>query len=210
MDLRDALSIPAVHPAFVGIIVGSRSYVVELANIRAGERVLDLGCGPADVVACLPEGVDYVGIDVSGEYIAAARKRFGGARARFVRAALRDFVADEPAAFDLVLGYGVLHHVDDVEAAGAFDVARQALRPDGRMVTIDPCLIDGQPPLARWLVQKDRGQFVRTPAAYEEIARRSFGSVDGKVRHDLLRIPYTLFVMRSSKPSWPPKAGVPE
>lgn len=198
MDLRAVLSVPAIYRAFVNLVVGDYRYVVELAGIRAGERVLDLGCGPADVVAFLPDGVDYVGIDVSADYVEAARQRFG-ARGRFVCAALKDVAADERDAFDVVLGHGVLHHVDDGEATSAFALARDVLRSDGRMVTIDPCLVDDQPRLARWLVKKDRGQFVRSPAAYEALARTAFARVEGEVRHDLLRIPYTHFIMRSRK-----------
>jgi SAM-dependent methyltransferase len=195
MDLRAALSVPAIYRAFVRAVVGDYRYVVELAQIRAGQRVLDLGCGPADVAEFMPEGVDYVGIDISEEYIAAARARFGD-RHRFVCAPLRDVDAVERAAYDVVLGHGVLHHVDDAEAAHALGLARQALRPRGYVVTIDPCFVDSQSRMSRWLVGKDRGEFVRTPEAYEALGRRSFATVAGQVRHDLLRIPYSHFVMR--------------
>jgi len=198
MDLRAALSVPTVYRAFVNLIVGDYRYVVTLAGMHPGERVLDLGCGPADLVEFLPDGVDYTGVDISEEYIAAARQRFG-TRARFIRAALKDVARDERGSFDLVLGHGVLHHVDDAEAAAAFATAAELLKPHGRMFTIDPCFTDELSRLARWLVGKDRGQFVRTPAAYQALARSCFPIVEGEIRHDLLRIPWTHFIMRSRR-----------
>jgi SAM-dependent methyltransferase len=49
--------------------------VVELLAIKSGDRVLDIGCGTADVGQYLPASVDYYGFDFSGDYAAAARRR---------------------------------------------------------------------------------------------------------------------------------------
>jgi hypothetical protein len=51
--------------------------IVELLGIKSGDRVLDIGCGIADVVQHLPASVDCYGFDVSGDYAAAPRRRCG-------------------------------------------------------------------------------------------------------------------------------------
>jgi SAM-dependent methyltransferase len=57
--------------------------------IKAGERVLDLGCGVGDVAARLSQiGAEVVGIDGNDELLAAARARH--AQVRFERADLAD------------------------------------------------------------------------------------------------------------------------
>ena len=62
-------------------------------------------------------------------------------------------------------------------------------------MTIDPCFAPGQSPVARWLLRRDRGRFVRTRPAYLALAREAYPSVESDLRHDLLRIPYTHLVM---------------
>lgn len=85
-DLRFILANPFVYRLF-STIVGQgparRVYVNEHIQPEKGSRVLDIGCGPADILEYLPENIEYVGIDMSGEYIEAARKRFGR-RGRFI------------------------------------------------------------------------------------------------------------------------------
>ena len=48
--------------------------VLELLNPRPGERILDLGCGDGELTRVLRDrGCEPVGIDSSGEFIAAAQ-----------------------------------------------------------------------------------------------------------------------------------------
>jgi len=54
-----------------------------------------------------------------------------------------------------------VHHLDDAEATKLFDLARSVLRPAGRLITFDGCYVPGQSPAARWILSRDRGQFVR-------------------------------------------------
>jgi SAM-dependent methyltransferase len=167
--------------------------VREMVRPRPGDTVLDLGCGPADILRFMPE-VKYTGVDVSPEYIAAARAAYGD-RGTFICAPARPEALPARAAFDLVLATEVLHHLDDAATAALFDTARAAVKPGGRFVAWDPCWYPGQSPIARWLIRHDRGMFVREVEAYVSLARRVFPSVTTTVRHDLLRVPYSLVFM---------------
>ncbi len=102
--------------------------MLELLAPRAGERILDLGCGDGALTEKLIAlGAQVVGIDSSPEMIAAARRR--GVDARLMDA--REFAfADE---FDAVFSNAALHWVKDepdAPIAGAF----RALKPGGRFV----------------------------------------------------------------------------
>ncbi len=172
-----------------------RSYLGEYARPATGEKVLDLGCGPADVLEYLPP-VQYTGIDISAQYIEAAKKRFG-ATGKFLCEDLSTFSLDgEQGSFDLVLATGVVHHLADEEAQKLFTFARFALRPHGRLVTFDGCYAPGQSRLAKWILSKDRGKFVRTVPNYARLAEAQFAKVQCDLREDLLRIPYTHLIMR--------------
>jgi 2-polyprenyl-3-methyl-5-hydroxy-6-metoxy-1,4-benzoquinol methylase len=175
------------------------AYVQQYVRPREEDRILDIGCGPADVLASLPLGVRYEGFDLSATYIEQARRRWKN-RGTFHCARVDASNLAEPGAYDLVLSYGVLHHLDDHEAVALFQLAWHALKPGGRLVTTDSCYVQGQSRLASYLISKDRGRNVRDETGYLTLARQVFDDVTSHVRHDLLRIPYTLLVLECSKP----------
>ena len=163
-----------------------------LHNAQPGDRILDIGCGPADVLAELPDGIDYVGFDQSEHYIDSARQRHG-ARGQFFPGIVDLALVDRlgAASFDIVIAHGLLHHLDDREATEFFSLARAALRPGGRLVTADGCYLAGQSRIARLLLQMDRGRHVRTEAEYVALASQSFAAPAAFVRHDSAYVPYT-------------------
>lgn len=175
-----------------------RVLVEEHLRPAPGERVLDLGCGPAHVVALLPD-VEYVGVDANPSYVAAARRRFAG-RATIRLADVLDFDPGPPGSFDAVIAIGLLHHLDDGGVERVFALAAHALTERGRMLTMDPGLVPGQAPIARRLIGLDRGGEVRAPSAYEALAAQSFDSVTTAVRHDLARVPYTHVILEGRDP----------
>jgi len=198
--LSSLLSLPAGYRLFQRMVGGEsawKTYLAEYVKPAPGEKILDIGCGPADVLDCLP-AVNYTGLDISPEYICAAKERFGS-RGRFCCGDVGlAAIEGEQGSFDLVLSIGVLHHLDDAQAAKLFALARRVLRPAGRLVTYDGCYVSGQSRVARWLLAKDRGKFVRTREEYLRLASAHFSKVEPHLRHDLLRMPYTHLIMRCS------------
>lgn len=172
--------------------------IVELLAIKSGDRVLDIGCGSATILQYLPPSIDYHGFDVSENYVAAARARFG-ARGNFAVQAVTPEAADRLGRFDVVTALGVLHHLTDAEANTLFTVANKVLRPGGRVVTCDGAFVAGQNRLARLLLRLDRGRYVRTPEEYIAIARQNFPGATARVLHDLLFIPYTHCIVEGAR-----------
>jgi len=193
------LGCPPVYRCFDKLVRGnaSRIYLNEYVKPVAGEKVLDIGCGPADILNLMPD-VQYTGFDVSREYIASAKKRFGNKGRFFCDDVGIINIEQEWGTFNLVMATGVVHHLANAEAAKLFDLARLALRHDGRLITFDGCYVSGQSRITAWLLGKDRGKFVREESEYVRLASASFSKVESHVRHDLLRIPYTHLIMRCS------------
>ena len=161
-----------------------------------GMRILDLGCGPGQILSFLPVDVTYVGYDMSAEYIAAAKAKFG-ARGTFHCRLLEQAEVATLEPFDLVMGIGVLHHLDDGAARQFMTLAKAGLKPGGRVLTVDACFTPGQNPIARFLISKDRGQHVRNEAGYRALAEGIFTSIAGAVTH-WVWIPYSHWNMECS------------
>jgi SAM-dependent methyltransferase len=198
--LRDVLGLSIAYRA-LGTAIGAshlrRICVTQYIRPKARDRILDIGCGPGDILEALPQ-VTYHGFDSNAAYIAAATRRFG-ARATFAVQNVEADLDGHYADFDIVLATGVVHHLDDEHARALFTIAKTALKPGGVLVTLDGCYLAGQSRLARALLDRDRGNFVRTQAEYVRLASATFTDVEAYVRSDLLRIPYTHLIMRCIK-----------
>src|SRR5271155_343629 len=109
---------------FVADLAGG---VFDLLAPRAGERILDLGCGDGALTAkIVATGAQVVGVDSSPSMVEAALTR--GLDARVVNGESLPFAAE----FDAVFSNAALHWVRDQEAMLAG--VHRALKPGGRFV----------------------------------------------------------------------------
>ena len=168
---------------------------------RGSEKVLDIGCGTGDVLEHLPSTVRYVGIDISDTYVRLARQRFGD-RAVFLVGTAGTFLgraSQELIDTDLVLCNGLLHHLDDAEVLEVLHLAAEVLRPNARLVCLEPAYVQGQPRISRWIMSKDRGRNVRTDGEWNAIARQVFTDCESRIVTGLIRLPYTHIVIECTK-----------
>ncbi len=199
-DFRSALSHPSIYEFFKIIIKGRDVrylYVKKYIKPKEGDRVLDIGCGPANILEHFPN-VEYVGFDIEKKYIDSAIKYFGSRGQFFCKKLSRD-VLGEKTEFDIVIAIGVLHHLNDDEAMELFELANSVMKSSSRLITVDGCYTDGQSGLARFILSRDRGRYVRTKEAYINLASKVFSDIKVNIHDDLLRIPYTHIVMECSK-----------
>lgn len=198
--LRTILSIPFVYSSFQ-ILMGAKTIWSSLANdviqAKSGMAILDIGCGPADILNYLPEGVNYYGFDISQDYIQTAQKKYGD-KGHFICKLLQESDLSSLPKFDCVVLMGVFHHMDDIQAKKIAKLAHAALKEDGKLVSVDPCYTPEQNPIARFLISKDRGQNVRVESAYKAIVNRTFKHIDTKIIHRAW-IPYTHCYMVCTK-----------
>lgn len=172
-------------------------------RVQAGQKVVDIGCGPGNTAHYLPAGVKYVGFDISEEYIANAREQFAGDPDKtFIAGVAEDFVADLPEQMkdaDLVMINGVLHHLEDSEAITALTLARQALATNGRLICLEGCFLVKQAPIPRWLLRRDRGQNVRSEPEWKTLVAQVFNTFETYILTGLLHIPYTHIIIEARR-----------
>jgi ubiquinone/menaquinone biosynthesis methyltransferase len=104
-----------------------------LANVRSGERALDLACGTGDIaLAVARRGAQTVGLDITHRMLQLAVRR--ASPVKFIAGDMAN-LPFRSGAFDLVTtGYG-LRNVPDLDAA--IDEVARVLKPGGRLLSLD-------------------------------------------------------------------------
>ncbi|MGC2775383.1 MAG: class I SAM-dependent methyltransferase [Bradyrhizobium sp.] len=199
--MKAMLKHPALYQAYqnAGGFFGARIKAIrDYLTLRPGMRIIDIGCGPGYILRHLPEGIDYTGFDVDEAYIAHARRSFGHLGAfhcrHFDAAAARELVGA-----DVVMMNGVLHHIADDELKTTLADIRDVLADDGVLFTLDGCYCDGQSRIAKWLLDNDRGSFIRDRNGYDQLLRSAFARVNLVIRDNYSRVPYTFAIGVSQK-----------
>jgi demethylmenaquinone methyltransferase/2-methoxy-6-polyprenyl-1,4-benzoquinol methylase len=141
-----------------------RVAAAEVANVRPGDTVLDLGTGTGDLGLLLRQrGADVVGIDLSHRMLIAA-----SAKARSLLTVVEGTAYRLPfpdSTFQAVVSGFVLRNLDDLPAAFA-EIAR-VLTPGGRVALVD--ITEPRNPILR-----------RTFDEYFRVAAPALGRLVGK------------------------------
>jgi ubiquinone/menaquinone biosynthesis C-methylase UbiE len=120
-------------------VVAQRERVLTAMALQAGERVIDLGCGPGLLALDMLDRIGVHGtleaIDLSGSMVALAQRRCAAwPNARF-QAGDVTALPYAAASFDAAVCIQVYEYVSDIDLA--LRELRRVLRPGGRAVVMD-------------------------------------------------------------------------
>lgn len=113
--------------------------VLDLLEVKPGERILDIGCGNArDIIFIVQMGAQVVGVDISEGMVKAAQEEVKSKSIKGVTLQVGDATALDfsDAYFDKVLCSEVVEHIPN--AAKAFSEMRRVLKTGGRLVISTP------------------------------------------------------------------------
>ncbi|BDC50520.1 hypothetical protein F183_A28360 [Bryobacterales bacterium F-183] len=169
MDSADAVAAFRRAAGPGGILSGVYAFYLEQASrmLRPGDRVLDLGCGPAVLLSSLARlhpGVQFVGVDLSDGMLQASQ----GTTPANVSVLLDDMCTlstVDTGSVDVVLSSMALHHLPDAgHLRQCFAAIHRVLRKDGRVFVSD---------FGRLRNRKSIGYFVRRaiPPGEDVLAR---------------------------------------
>ena len=126
----------------LGVNGANSRMIVEMAKIKPGDKVLDVGCGTGDLTLTAKNYVGVSGsahgIDASLEGIDLARKKAKRSDSEAVfEVGLIENIAYPDATFDIVISRLVIHHLpDDLKRWGIAEIFR-VLKPGGLVFLAD-------------------------------------------------------------------------
>lgn len=196
--IHNLLSNTFVYSASQKIMSGTsfRANIVKRFVKKKNSKVLDIGCGPAEILNSLPK-VDYYGFDINPSYIKHAKEKYKSRGKFFCRKFTYKDLKKLPK-FDYILLLGILHHLNDKEIKSLMVLIKKTLKNNGSIITEDPIFIKSQNPIAKFLIKMDRGNNVRKKEDYLNIIKKYFKKTKNKIYHQAF-IPYTWFVMVCKK-----------
>jgi len=138
---------PRFYDLFVNMLLlgkerALREKTAEIAAIKPGDKVLDVGCGTGNLtfaaLACAGTSGEVHGIDASPKMIQVARSKAArsGAKAHF-QIGLIERIPFPDDYFDVVLSSLMIHHLpDDLKCKGFVEI-RRVLQPTGHLFAVD-------------------------------------------------------------------------
>ena len=184
---------------FVQKIMSATSFrgkVIKKIINKKNVKVLDIGCGPAEILEYLPK-IKYFGYDINNDYISYAKKKFGDKGQFYCKKFTVNELKKIPK-FDYVILFGLLHHLEEIEIKKLLINIKKALKKNGKLITLDNVFTENQNLIAKFLIKMDRGQNVRTKKEYIRILYKSFKKIKSQIIHQTF-IPYTWFVTICNK-----------
>ena len=194
------LAHPRVYLIVQGLLGALRSrriLVSEIGRPAPQSRVLDFGCGPGFLIDYLPD-CDYVGDDVSTKYIEFAKRNYGH-KGEFHRITEEQSDFEYLGQFDYIFLCGLIHHLSDSQTHRLLNKLNRMLNPKGQLLTLDGCYKTPQSKITRYLLDHDRGRYVRDQDEYVTLVNRSLEVVDTHLRDDMFHIPYTILVLECER-----------
>lgn len=176
-----------------------KEFVQEFVDFYEGCSVLDIGCGPANILKGIRFGINYTGIDLNPEYITTATRNFGEI-GNFYLMNVEDLSNKFNEKYDRILILGTLHHLSNEQIEGLLRVASTLLNKNGVLVTHDPIRSTKQNVISRLLMDLDRGEYVRQIAEHISLFEKYF-EISYWVRDDIMKFPYQIMYVRATRKS---------
>jgi len=133
-------------------------------------KIIDFGCGTGSLCFLFPKK-GYLGIDTSKERIMYAKRRFKNYNFSTIT---NNKLPVEKKSVDLICIVAVLHHINDENCKAYVKEFSRILKPKGKIVCIEPCLLPNIK-FNNWFMKTmDDGDYIRDKKAYSKLFEKHF------------------------------------
>ncbi|MBN2495506.1 MAG: class I SAM-dependent methyltransferase [Deltaproteobacteria bacterium] len=113
--------------------------IVRMVDPRAGDRILDLGCGPGYISELLARrGAEVTGVDRSAAALSMARARCADLPCRFVQSDVIVLQEIPSNTFDKAVAADLVEHIDDRAFRSMLAASRRVCRPGSSLSILTP------------------------------------------------------------------------
>jgi len=193
--LYNLVNSPLVYIFFQKIMSGTsfRKKIIEDNIDNKKFKILDIGCGPAEILKYIPNSI-YYGYDIDKRSIDYAKKKYKNKNHRFYCKYFRKSEIRKLPKFDYVILFGILHHLKNKEVNTILNLCKKVMKKNALLLTEDPIFLKKQNFIAKFLINKDRGLNVRSKNEYIGLVNNHFQNIKSKITHQIF-VPYTWFSM---------------
>ena len=190
---------PLIYKIIQGVMSGTsfRNSIIKKNITKSNLKILDIGCGPAQIIEHLPQ-CDYYGYDIDQRSIQYAKKKYYQKNFHFYCKKFNKTELKRLPKFDFIIFFGILHHLSNKEVYEILKLCKKIMKKNSKLLTEDPILLENQNVIAKFLIKKDRGLNVRKKQQYIDLLKKHFKKIKNKVTHQYF-IPYTWFTTVCSK-----------
>jgi cyclopropane fatty-acyl-phospholipid synthase-like methyltransferase len=101
--------------------------------------------------------------------------------------------------YDLVVAFGVLHHLDNKQVLQGLTGARAVLGEQGAFLAAEPCWYSDEKPIERLMKRFDRGGFIRDADGYMQLVSSVFQSAVVSLEVGQMAMQYGLAVITGAQ-----------
>jgi len=164
--------------------------------------ILDIGCGPANMLKYFPNCKLYYGFDTNSSYIKAARKKYKDSKNFFFAKEFDPSLLPSKYIFDLTLIFGLLHHLSNDEVYNLLKKIIKVMHKNMQILILDNVRIYKQNFITRFLMDHDRGKFIRESKEYKRLIKKVFFKKNYLVKFTIKHqkfLPYDYIVTKINK-----------
>lgn len=161
-----------VFQALFGAVGEKKRLYYELMGSPKGSSVLDFGCATG-VTAGAFSNCDYLGVDINKSYISLAQKKYK--KWKNIQFLCCNAFELKDKKFDNILIAATGHHINDDDMVRILEKLKGMLKQGGKIHFIDIVKTKEMTFITRILMAIDKGEFIRTPEAYDLLLKRAEG-----------------------------------
>ncbi len=191
--LHDFINSPRIYKIIQNVMSGTsfRKKIIRENIKKKNLKILDIGCGPAEIIEYIPECI-YYGYDIDKRSIEYAKKKYKNKNYKFFCKEFKHSDVKKLPNFDFIILFGILHHLSNKQAKNILNLCKKKMKKNSKLLTEDPIFIKNQNLIAKFLIKNDRGMNVRKKNQYINLLKIYFRNCKSKVTKQHF-IPYTWF-----------------